>query len=134
MLASEGITTVRKSVNRTFPGSSYPDSSAIPIATIREEFAKDPGLEDAVDIWLGHFETVALTVYAGTSDEDMTYEFIGGMLVRYGERFREYIKDMQAKYSHKSFCYLDALARRWRIRRDEEMAKKSTPYFLRGPV
>jgi hypothetical protein len=132
MLSSEGLTAVRKAVNRVFPEALYPTGTPVPVEKVREAFDKNPGLEDEVSIWLGHWESVALTVYAGTSDEDMTFEFVGGMLVRYGERFRAYIQDLQARHGRKAYCYLDALARRWRVRRDEEMKRGSIPYFLRG--
>src|SRR5207302_7570447 len=105
MLATPALAASREAVDIAFPEDKYPESAAAPLETVHEQFAKKPGLQAILDVWLGFFETVALTVYAGTSDEDMTYECVGGMVIRFGERFREYIKDVQKTHGQHTFCY-----------------------------
>jgi hypothetical protein len=131
MLVSPGLAAARRSVDAAFPNGAYPDGVAVPLATVRQEFGKNAGLQGDLDVWLGHWESVALTVYAGTTDEDMAYEFVGGLVARTGARFREYIDDLQANYGRKAYCYLHALAGRWRARREEELRTGAAPFFLR---
>ena len=132
-LASDVLTRIKKSVGQAFPDKSYPDGKAVPLAVIQKQVDANSDLAADLDNWLNYWETVSMSVYAGASDEDMTYEFIGGMLVRYGGRFREYIEDSQARFSHKSYCYLQALTVRWAARRKDEVTAKRTPIFLRDP-
>lgn len=126
---------VRKSVDEAFPPEKHRHEAnpsqqlPVPLEEIEGLLGKDAVLKMNLKHWLGHWETLALTVLAGSADEDMVYELLGGIVLRYTERFRHFIESQQKADGPKAYCYLVALAHRWHRRREREGDKA---YFLKG--
>jgi hypothetical protein len=118
----------RGHVEKVFPSRRW-SGRTIPLAELRQALDSDRLEYMKVVALLAHWENLALTVFAGLSEEDMAVEMVGGTLVDHVTRLDEFIEDRRRTENPRLYAYLLPLAARWRERLAKE--KGQTPVFQR---
>ena len=96
---------------------------------LKTAFGANSDLEETVQKMLGFFESLALTVCAGATDEDMAFELLAGRLIGYATCFKEYINTKRKEQNDDTYyIYLDELSKRWAARQKRE--KGARPLYL----
>jgi hypothetical protein len=128
------IRQARDHLLAAFPAAKWKDKP-IPIEELDRVKSKKVGDEGyfnelELDAFLNHWENMAKTIYAQTTDEDFAFEMLATTVVLYVKEFRPYIEQEQQKYGPRVYCYLVQLADRW-----EERLKKqgNKPFFTLPP-
>lgn len=128
LVNSPYLLETRGHLEKAFPSRRW-SGRTIPLADVRQALDSDRLAYMKLVALLAHWENLALTVFAGLSEEDMALEMVGGTLVDHVTRLAEFIEDRRRTENPRLYAYLLPLAARWREWLAKEKAR--TPVFQR---
>jgi hypothetical protein len=128
LVNSPYLLETRGHLEKAFPSPRW-SGRTIPLAEIRQALDGDRLEYMKLVALLAHWENLALTVFAGPSEEDMALEMVGSTLVDHVIRMAEFIKERRRTENPRLHAYLLPLAARWWERLAKEKGK--TPVFQR---
>jgi hypothetical protein len=119
-------------LDKRFDRDKYADE---PVAYA--DFAGDPEIVGHLENLFAHWERLALTVYAETTDRRMAFESFGSLVVEYCDRFSQFLDPASAGQKPKNpraYAYVKELHEDWKRQlgdAGEVMAPGDAPYYVR---
>ena len=122
ILLRNAVTEVNEILDKNLEGKTLSDKNFAKI--VNQLLDTDPNFETRLRMLLAQWENLALSISAGSADEDIAFEMFRGTILEDFRKYQPYIERVRKKNERK-YVYLERLVKRWqRLHNNKRRRKK----------